>query len=29
MGVRPGTVKSQVSRGLDVLGRVLREEVER
>ena len=29
MGVRPGTVKSQVSRALDVLGRVLREEVER
>ena len=29
MGVRPGTVKSQLSRGLDVLGRVLREEVER
>jgi len=29
MGVRPGTVKSQVSRGLDLLGRVLREEVGR
>ena len=29
MGVRPGTVKSQVSRGLEVLGRVLREGVER
>jgi hypothetical protein len=27
--VRPGTVKSQVSRALDVLGRVLREEVGR
>ena len=29
MGVRLGTVKSQVSRALDVLGRVLREEVGR
>ena len=29
MGVRPGTVKSQLSRGLAVLGGVLREEVER
>jgi RNA polymerase sigma factor (sigma-70 family) len=29
MGVRPGTVKSQISRGLDVVGAALREEVER
>jgi len=29
MGVRTGTVKSQISRGLDVVGAALREEVER
>ena len=29
MGVRIGTVKSQISRGLDVVGAALREEVER
>ncbi len=29
MGVRVGTVKSQISRGLDVVGAALREEVER
>jgi RNA polymerase sigma factor (sigma-70 family) len=29
MGVRAGTVKSQISRGLDVVGAALREEVER
>jgi RNA polymerase sigma factor (sigma-70 family) len=29
MGVRPGTVKSQISRGLDLVGAALREEVER
>jgi RNA polymerase sigma factor (sigma-70 family) len=29
MGVRIGTVKSQISRGLDVVGAALREEAER
>ena len=29
MGVRIGTVKSQISRGLDVVGAALREEVGR
>jgi RNA polymerase sigma factor (sigma-70 family) len=29
MKVRPGTVKSQISRGLDVVGAALRQEVER
>jgi DNA-directed RNA polymerase specialized sigma24 family protein len=29
MGVRVGTVKSQISRGLDVVGAALREEATR